>query len=264
MRKRFGQFLRVGVAEGSLALVAAGRWSAPRLLAELAYDGAATGALANALPQLLDSEYARWPVQFVLADELVRMWSVTPPQSASRLADLQGAAALRFHALFGEMPSAWAVQGDWNASHPFMAAATPLFLLGAIEQAAAAQRMAITGIEPQFVVAWNAARSGLRAGAWFGLVHAGVLTLGIAQGGRLFAVRAAGVPAAASMEWLASHVARESLLLGLDGPRALALGGAVPDNWHGGNAQLSCALVGPVADSSMSPAAQLAMTGVAR
>ena len=264
MRRRFGQTLRVGVADGSLALAVAGRWSQPRVLAELNYDAAVAGSLAAALPQLLSSDYARWPVQFVLADELVRMWSVTPPQTASRMADLQGAAALRFHALFGEMPTSWAVNGDWNAAHPFMAAATPVALLGALEQAAAAQRMAIVGIEPHVAVAWNAARSAVRKRSWFGLVHAGVLTIGVPQGERLGVIRAIGMPLAPSAEWLASHIAREALLLGIDAPAALALCGSVPDNWLGGTAQLSCALAGPVSDPAKSPAAQLALTGVAQ
>lgn len=264
MRRRFGQALRVGVADGSLALALAGRWTQPRVLAELAYDSAAAGALAAALPQLLGSEYARWPVQFVLAGDLVRMWSVTPPQTASRMADLQGAAALRFHALYGEMPSGWAVSGDWSAAHPFMAGATPLALLGALEQAAAAQRMAIVGIEPHVAVAWNAARAAIRKGSWFGLVHAGVLTLGVPDGARLGTVRASGIPAEATAQWLASHVAREALLLGIDAPGSLALCGAVPGNWLGGTAQLSCALAGAASDPALSPAAQLALAGVAR
>lgn len=264
MRRRFGQALRVGVADGSLALALAGRWSQPHVLGELHYDSAVAGSLAAALPQLLGAEYARWPVQFVLAHELVRMWSVTPPQTASRLADLQGAAALRFHALFGEMPSSWAVSGDWNATHPFMAAATPQALLGALEQAAAAQRMAIVGIEPHVAVAWNAARSAIRKRSWFGLVHGGVLTIGVPRGERLGVVRATGMPPAASADWLAAHVAREALLLGIDAPDALALSGAVPDNWLGGTSQLPCALAGPVSDPARSPAAQLALAGVAR
>lgn len=264
MRRRFGQSLRVGVGTRTLALAVASRWGGARVLGEVAYDPAQAGAMAPALTQLLGSDYARWPVSFVVADELVRIWRVTPPADASRMADLEAAAALRFHALFGEMPTQWAVRAGWDAAHPFMAAATPHALVSALTQASEAQHMPVTGIEPHFVAAFNAARSALRGGAWFGLVHEGVITLGAPKDGRLDAVRAAAAPAGASAEWLATHIAREALLLGAESPRALALSGAVPERWLGGSAQLACALAGPQPDPALSSAAQLAITGAAR
>lgn len=264
MRRRFGQSLRVGVAEGRLALASTSRWGASRVLAELAYDAAQPGALAPALGQLLAADYARWPVSFVVANDLVRLWRVTPPADASRMADLEAAAALRFHSLFGDMPTQWAISAGWDAARPFMAAATPHALLAALAQACAAQRMAVTGIEPHFVAAFNAARPSLRGGAWFGLVHEGVLTVGTPAGTRLDAVRAVAIPAGAGNDWLTAHIAREAMLLGVQEPRVLALAGAVPDRWLGGTAQLACALAGPQPDPAWSPAAQLALAGVAR
>lgn len=264
MRRRFGQSLRVGIAESALALAVTSRWGASRVVGEIAYDPAQAGALPSALAQLLGSSYARWPVSFVIANDLVRMWRVTPPHDASRMADLEAAAALRFHSLFGEMPTQWAIRADWDAANPFMAAATPHALLAALAQVADAQHMAVTGIEPHFAVALNAGRPALRKGAWFALLHDGVITLGAPNGARLEAIRAAGVPAGAGAEWLATHVAREAMLLGVPVPGALALSGAVPDRWLGGTAQLACALAGVQADPALSPAAQLALAGVTR
>jgi hypothetical protein len=258
MRKGFGQALRVGVADGTLALAVTSPLGDARLVGETAFDLAEPGALALALQQLLAADHARWPMSFVVADELVRLWSVTPPQGAARMADLQAAAALRFQGLYGEVPAAWAISADWDAVHPFMAAALPIPLVGALTQAAGVKRMAVTGIEPHFVVAWNAWRSSLHAQGWFALVHGGVLTLGVPRGQRLAAVRVAAVPAGATLEWLEQHIAREALLLDLPSPPALALCGAVPETWLQGGGSLACTLLGRVVQPA-SPAAQLAL-----
>lgn len=263
MRRRFGQALRVGVTEGTVALALTSRRGEPRVLGEVAYDPAQAGALLSALAQLLDSAYARWPVSFVVANDLARMWRVTPPNDASRMADLEAAAALRFHSLFGEMPTQWAIRASWDAVRPFMAAATPHALLAAVTQAAGAQRMPVTGIEPHFVVALNAARPALRKGGWFALVHEDVITVGAANDSSLESIRSTAVPAGAGPDWLASHVAREAMLLGVQEPHALALAGAVPGSWLGGTPKLACALTGPQPNPAWTSAAQLALAGVA-
>ncbi|HEU4851513.1 MAG TPA: hypothetical protein VFT37_05095 [Telluria sp.] len=258
MRKRFGQTLRVGVADGALALAVTSPMDEARLAGEAAFDASSPGALGPALQALLGAEHARWPVSFVVADELVRMWQVSPPQGAARMADLQAAAALRFHGLYGQAPAEWAISASWDAVHPFLAAAMPRALVAALAQAADQQRMAVTGIEPHFVVAWNAWRSSLRAQAWFALVHGGVLTLGVPRGERLAAVRTAAVPAGAGFDWLVRHIEREALLLDLPAPASLALCGAVPEPWLQGGATLACTLLGRVVQAA-APAAQLAL-----
>lgn len=174
------------------------------------------------------------------------------------MADLQAAAALRFHGLYGDAPAAWAISAGWDAVHPFMAAAIPATLVSAITQAAGVQEMAVTGIEPHFVVAWNTWRSALRGQAWFALVHQGVLTLGVPRGERLAAVRVTAVPVGAAAAWLEQHIGREALLLDLPAPAELALCGAVPERWLQGGAALACTLVGRVVQPA-SPAAQLAL-----
>jgi hypothetical protein len=49
----------------------------------------------------------RLAVTVVLADDLVRLWQVTPPPGAAAWPTSKAAAALRFQRLFGEAPAGW-------------------------------------------------------------------------------------------------------------------------------------------------------------
>ena len=266
MRRRFGQGLRLGVARGALALVKTGRWGgAPvSLLAEHALAPGALdtpAGLGEALAAVLDGAgHAGWPLTVVLADELVRLWQVTPPQGSARLADLEAAAALRFQLLYGEPAAHWIVRAGWDPVRPFLAAAMPRALLGALEQGAAGHQLPIVEIVPQFVAVLNRCGGALKPGAWFGLVHDKVLTLGARDGGAIAAVRAAALPAAAGAEWLAEHVAREALRLNLAAPERLQLWGSVPPAWLGAN---GCSVLGAVLQPGWSGAARLAASGSA-
>lgn len=267
MRKRFGQSLRIGVAPDGLALVKTGRWGGPKaeVLAELALDTPGVDAIGAGLRQLLaDAGCTRWPVSVVLADELTRLWQVVPPQDSARLADLEGAAALRFHALFGESASGWKVSAGWNASRPFLAAALPRPLLTVLEQSAEQQQLALVEIVPHFVAGWNRWQGALKQGAWFGQLRAGVLTLGAVEGGELQAVRAGALPDGAGLEWLGQHVAREALRLNLSAPGRLHLAGPAPAAWNNSAAgPLACVLLDAEYGAKLSGAAQLAVTGIA-
>lgn len=244
MRKSLGQSLRIEIAPHALRLVRVHRWrSAPAtVLASHAittaahpYDAAAIVAALRAL--LGEHGLQGWPTRFVLADELVRLWRVTPPQGAARHDDLEAAASLRFQALYGEAPAAWQVTADWRADAPFFAAAVPRALLAALLGVAEECRLAVVAIEPRFVSAWNRWRGALRAGAWFGVVEGGLLTLAaVAQGTQddgVRALRMLALPAGAADEqgWLSRAVQREALLLDLAPPTLLQLGGTVPARW---------------------------------
>ena len=121
MRRAIGQSLRIGVAGHAVSLVRVSRWRGEpfTVLAEHAFAPSAAhpvDAIANALRALLgEQEVGGWPVGIVLADELTRMWRVTPPPGATRLDDMEAAAGLRFQSLYGEAPSAWKISADWNA-----------------------------------------------------------------------------------------------------------------------------------------------------
>lgn len=269
MRKRFGQALRIGVASHGVALVKTSRWGrAPAsVLAHHPFSGAGqpgAEATAQALRELLaDHSYAGWPVSVVLADELVRLWQVTPPQGSTRLADLEAAAALRFQSLYGEPAASWALAAGWDPLQPFLAAAMPRGLLAVLQQAAAEHQFTLVEIVPQFVAALNQWRGALKAGAWFGLAHEGVLTVAALGEGGECAVRAAALPDGADAGWLAAHLAREALRLNLAAPERLQLCGDVPPAWLQGNAQLSCSLLGQSPAEAWPATARLAVTGSA-
>ncbi|MRV74203.1 hypothetical protein GJ700_21060 [Duganella sp. FT92W] len=237
MKRRLpGQALRISVSRHAISVVRTSRWSkAAQPLVRQAFSPEDAGAhhdqqaLGIALRDVLAGlNPAGWPVHFVLADELVRMWQVTPPAQSSRLADVEAAAALRFFALYGEAPANWHIAGDWDTRAPFFAAAMPRPLLAMLEQVAQELGMAIVAVQPQVVAAWNHWRRAIRQGAWFGQVHDGLLALGIADGGRLRAVRIVPLPAGAGHEWLTQTVQREALLAAVEGPELLHLCGAVP------------------------------------
>ena len=139
MRRALGQALRIGVSAQAVSLLRTSRWRMGRatppvtVLAEHAFAPSADhlfDAIAQALRALLgEFELAGWPVSFVVADDLVRLWQITPPAGATRMADLEAAAGLRFHALYGDSPSAWQISADWDVQKPFFAAAMPRALL---------------------------------------------------------------------------------------------------------------------------------------
>lgn len=237
MLKNFSQSLRIDVTPQALRLLRVRRWgkAAPELLAEhtLSTQGLAGEALAAALPGALDAVLsgqaaAGMAACFVLSDELVRLWQVTPPALAARLADLEAAAALRFHALYGEAPAAWHVSADWNAAAPFMAAAIPRALQAAIEAGCRQHGVTATAIVPHFVAAWNRHAGALKGGAWFGAAQGGVLALAACEDGQLRAVRHVAIPHGADHYWLTQAAQREALLLGLAAPALIQLSGELP------------------------------------
>lgn len=269
MRRRFGQALRIGVSAQSLALARTSGWGgAPfEVVAEVPVDGAGRvgfDAIGAALRRLLsDAGCAHWPASLVLADDLARIWQVAPPEGSARLTDLEGAAAMRFQALYGESAGGWQVAAGWNLSQPFLAAALPRSLLAALQDAAAGEQVALVEIVPQFIAGWNRWRGAVRAGAWYALVQQEVLTLGAVDGGSVRAVRAAALPEGAGLDWLAQHIAREALRLNLPAPARLMLSGRAPAGWSGSAGALACTLLGAGKDMALSPAARLAATGMA-
>jgi hypothetical protein len=270
MLERLAHSLRLGVAADSLALVRTSRWlsAPPAVLAEQRLDPAdGEQSLALGLRRLLaDTPAAGAALTVVLADELVRMWQVAPPQAASRMADLRAAAALRFQSLFGAPAAGWSMSADWDAARPFLAAAMPLPLLAKLQQGAAEHRFHLGEIVPQFVAALNGWRKLRRPGAWFGLVHDGVLTLAAFDGGALAAVRTAVIPAGADRDWLEGHVEREALLVGAGRPELLQLCGHAPRAWasHAGRPKFACTLLDGEAAPGWSGSAHLAATGSIR
>ncbi|MFP5393265.1 MAG: hypothetical protein ACLGI6_17225 [Gammaproteobacteria bacterium] len=254
MRRRFGQMLRIGVSARAVALVAASRFGRGQgvVLAEQRCADAAIDTIGATVRALLaDAACDGWPTAIVVADDMARMWQVTPPPDSARLADLQAAAGLRFQHLYGEAPSAWQIAADYDSVRSFMAAALPRQLLALLAQAASAHRLRVVEINPQFVSSWNRWRRAVVPGAWYGLVHDNVLTL--SAGG---APRALPLPLHADAAWLALQLEREALRLGVPAPAHLFVSGAVPPKWADNPA---CTVLGPALE--LSAAARLAATG---
>jgi hypothetical protein len=211
------------------------------------------------LAAVLAGGYAGWPLTIVLADELVRMWQVTPPPQCTRLADLEAAASLRFQRLYGDSAANWIVRAGWDAGRPFLAAAMPRALLGALEEGAGFHQVKLVEIVPQFVALLNHCHGALKPGAWFGTLHDNVLTLGAREEGCVVAVRAQALPDSPGANWLAEHLAREALRLNLAMPGRLQLWGALPPAWIGAGA----VSVGLAGGAGWTPAAVLAAGGSA-
>lgn len=263
MRRRFGQVLRIGIAPGELALATSGRWGGPADALETCplAEGPGLEPILLGLRTLLDSgDYAGWPAAVVVADDLARLWQVNPPLTAARVADLEAAAALRFHHLYGDAPANWAISADWDARRPFLAAGLPRALTAMLAQAAQDRKLVLVEVAPHFVVAWNRWQRAVRAGSWFGVVHDGVLTVGATAGRRVTTVRAAAIPPQAGHDWLAAHLAREALRLNLATPEAIAVCGAAPASWQRADADLACTVLG-AADEHRGALA-LALAGV--
>jgi hypothetical protein len=261
-----GRALRLGVAPDGLALVRTSIWRHERalLLGRVRAGGADAASIGAALSVLLaEHDVGGMPVTVVLSDDLVRLWQVTPPQGSTRMADLEGAAALRFQALFGAGAGGWRISADWDAVRPFLAAALPQALLDQLVQAAAAHEFHLVEIVPQFVAALNQYRKQVRAGAWFGVVHDGVLSVAAFDGRLLAAVRTAPIPPGADRDWLEGHVAREALRVGLGRPERLQICGPAPQGWASspGRLKFACTLFEDETDPLWPDSARLALTG---
>ncbi len=237
MLKRVGISLSIGVSRESLTAVRLSRWrGAPAtVLAERALQAGQADdptQLAAALRALLAGhDCAHLPLSVVLADDLVRLWQVTPPQGASRMADIEAACALRFQTLYGEPLANWRLACAPDARSPFFAAALPRAVYDVIAAFADEGAMPLVAMAPQFVAAFNRWRKDLRADAWFALVHGGLLTLGAHDGQQLLAVRSMPLAPEAGAAWLRAQLEREALRLDLPCPQAVQGCGQLPQAW---------------------------------
>ena len=264
-----GQGLRLGVAAGGISLWRTSRWRAPAWtpLGEAAYAPGIdlhgdVAALGQALEQVLPAgQYAGWPLSVVLDDALARLWQVDLPQGATRLADIEAAAALRFQSLYGDAPGLWHSSSAWDARAPFCCA-VPRALLAQLTRVAEARKLALIFITPQFARHWNRWHGALKPRAWFGQLQENALTLGVRHAGRLCAVRALPVPQDAGSDWLAQTLAREALLQGVTAPALLQLCGAPPPAWLMPAKAFHCQMLStPDGEAALSPAARLARSG---
>lgn len=231
--------LRIGVSRTGIALLQTSGWMRSRatLLAECgmtAEQAASADWLAARLSGMIaEAKCVSQTVTVIVADDLVRMFMVNPPQNATRLQDCRAAAEMRFHTLYGDAVGGWQLEADWDAKRPFLACAIPCMLPAALRAAASERRLALVEIAPRFIAAWNRWHASLRPDKWFGAVHDGMLTLGVMDGRHLCAVRSTPIPAGSwdNGAWLPEHLAREALRLNLAAPKGMQLCGDIPGQW---------------------------------
>ena len=188
---------------------------------------------------LADAACAGLPLTVTVADSWARLFMVAPPHNAGRLQDLQAAAAMRFQALYGELPSAWEIQADWQAGAPFLACALPRPLLAALQQIAIDNKLHLLSVQAQFVAAWNTCARTLPADTWFGVVQDHSLTLGASPRHHAACTRCAASPSrmtATSRAGCKSKSRRAALQLNVPTPTQLHLVGKQRPKWNAPNA----------------------------
>jgi len=142
--------------------------------------------LCDQLSTLLkDNGLRNASAKLVLSDALARMWVVDPPINASAMSDLQAATAARFQTLYGESPSQWTIQADYQHDRPYLAAAIPTAWLEAIEVVKRDYQLSINEIAPQSVVAYNRWHHLLQAGSWLVNHQEGKIAIAITCGKKL-------------------------------------------------------------------------------
>jgi hypothetical protein len=241
MRKLFGPSLRIGISPRSLTLLQVGsRWRRQpvTLVADHAmhHDGhASIESLALQLRTMLaEAQCTDLRTEVLLADELVRYFTVTPPKNAASLADCRAAALLRFQSLYGEPAADWHIEADWQAASPFVACAMPMALRTALLSILRERSLSLIRMTPQFIATWNQYATQLKDDAWFGLVHDHGITVGIIESGLLRAIRVLYAADGEPLAWLPSRLSREALTLGVAPPDRIQLAGMLPAHWAPG------------------------------
>jgi hypothetical protein len=239
MLSLFTESLHLRLTHRSITLLKTSGW--PRTITTVAGNARfSEGTLSNpdrfskALAAVLEQAKCRGMATSVtLADELVRLFMVTPPQNIGRLADCHAAAAMRFQALYDQAPSAWKIDANWDVRHPFLACAMPVGLLSSLQEACVQHRLKLIEIQPQFVTAYNRCRKALGSEVWLGSVQGSALTLGAFDQQRLAAIRPLSLPASAWQddEVLPNCLEREALRLGLSAPQQIQICGDFPGHW---------------------------------
>lgn len=239
MLNRHNHSLRIGVSRTGITLLKTSGWVRRRtaLLSdhvELKDNRLSTERLAAQLDTALtESGCGNLTATVILTDDWARLFMVTPPKNANRLHDCRAAAEMRFQTLYGEPLTAWKLEADWDAEHPFLACALPKALLDSMHRVATNHGLTLIGLMPQFIAAWNRWRRSLKTNAWFGVVHQEVLTLGAIDRSGVRAVRVTPITADSWQDklWLEEHVTREALRLNLPMPEQIQVSGALPVHW---------------------------------
>lgn len=233
MRNRLLPELRIGIARQAVGLASVKGWLRTGVAGLAECPG--TGSVEHDLLHLLEGcpvprgLFRRRFASITAADSLARLFMVTPPHNATGRADLEAATAVRFQALYGEPAGQWVIQAFWHPNRPFPACALPAALHGGLLRIAADHELVLMTVAPRFVAAWNRWRRQLRPGAWFAVVGEDALTLAILSPHGVTSLRSTLLPldCQADVDWIAAHVRREALVLGLPVPSLVQFCGAL-------------------------------------
>jgi hypothetical protein len=228
-----GARLHLGLTRTSLSLIHMpnGWQRKPVPLLEATLDDP-VGLAEPLAPALAEGRFTGLPLSVTLGDDCVRLFMVEPPKNAISLQDIQAAAAMRFHRLYGDDPGGWVIDCAASADRPFLACALPTALAGAIRAVARGHGLRLASVAPLFVVSWNQLRSRLGR-AWLGVVQSDSngdsITLGCVGGGAdpdLVAVHRIHPPGGQSdAAWLRHQVRAAAMRFGLDDPAELKVFG---------------------------------------
>jgi len=105
-------------------------------------------------------------LRVTVSDHRTRYWLCTPPAGLSGFAELRAVATTRFEDLFHARADAWALDGDWHTSHPFLCAAMPATLHAAVCATVADRGWRLKALQPASVVDFNGMALGGRAPTW--------------------------------------------------------------------------------------------------
>ena len=243
MRNPFRTALYLGIDEVAITLVDERRGRARPALFQVAWpahDAAAVVLYAQQLAELFkEAKVHGARMHIVLADALVRYFTVIPPANIADFRDCEAAAAMRFAALFDEAPARWEIQADWHLTQPFLACAVPRALKACLEQSARAANVTLMGVAPQYVSAWNRWRRQLTADSWLVLAHGAQLSLGVAIAGELKSVKRLASTGSDddALTFLPGLLAREALSLGRDLPARVAIIAPLAGQWSAADAE---------------------------
>jgi hypothetical protein len=247
----------VVITESQVHAVKASSWPKPaahivasRPVAIRAYDSQGLSAalkdlLAEAMPK-------RGAVRVLLADELVRYWVVQAPSSASRLSDIEAAAAMRFQQLFDERIADWHMAVSVEAAKPCLASAVHRTLCDQVLVATRQQGLTLTDMQPELVAVWNKWRGSLKPSQWLGIWRGHSLMLIMTEGKGVSALRQLTVPAQAHLnaDWLQQNIQREAMRLNVALPKQIRLCGQAPHHWLSFNASpVPCNTLGKACDA---------------
>lgn len=105
-------------------------------------------------------------VEVTLNDELVRLFSVVPPQGVRQLGELNLACAVRFKRLFGEPTDDWCIDAVLHHRREFLAAAAPRPLIEGIVRTLGEVGWRASSIAPTFTRLVQSASRRLRDDMW--------------------------------------------------------------------------------------------------